>query len=85
MGRPHLCGVSSTISPSSNEKAVTALPARTMSALGQKQTSAVQKGHVRFTPKSTLNGGSGMSAKCHKRTLHLRMGVTNWQQPTPME
>ena len=54
MGRPHLCGVSSTISPSSNEKAVTALPARTMSALGQKQTSAVQKGMSALPPKADI-------------------------------
>ena len=37
-----------------------------MSALGQKQTYAVQKRHVRFTPKSRLAGVNRMYAKCPK-------------------
>ena len=35
-----------------------------MSALGQKQTFAVQEGDVRFTPKADMCGALAMSALC---------------------
>ena len=40
-----------------------------MSALGQKQTFAVQKGMSALPPKADMCSALGMSAKCQKRTL----------------
>ena len=48
-----------------------------MCALGQKQTFAVQKGHVRFTPrKRTFWGANAMSALVQKRTSAVQAETT---------
>ena len=42
-----------------------------MSALGHKQTFAMQNGMSALPPKADMCSATRMSAKCHKRTFEL--------------